>query len=113
MTSRLGSSRLIASAVLLLSSGVLAQDAHDLMRQSDKRHRLTSEQRKATLTLQTEQGDQRVLNLEDIRVREEGGTDKLRLKFTDPSDIRGTALLNVSKRGAEAEQWLYLPSFRK
>lgn len=32
------------------------------------------------------------------------------MRFLDPEDIAGTGLLSISKPGADADQWLYLPA---
>lgn len=37
---------------------------------------------------------------------------KMTIKFTEPANIRGTGLLNVSE-GGSVQQWLYLPSIKR
>lgn len=39
--------------------------------------------------------------------------NKLLIKFTEPANIRGTGILTLLQKGETAEQWLYLPAYRK
>ena len=39
--------------------------------------------------------------------------NKLLIKFTEPANIRGTGILTLLQKGQTAEQWLYLPAYRK
>lgn len=116
MALRIASSRVLAMACLVwvLPMSVLADDAQELVRKADKRHKLSVERRKGKMVLQSEQGEQRTLVFDELRSRDDAAGDKLKLIFVGPADIRGTALLNVkAKGGGSDEQWLYLPSFRK
>lgn len=38
---------------------------------------------------------------------------KALLRFTDPADVRGTALLSIENPDRDDDQWLYLPALRK
>jgi hypothetical protein len=92
----------------------LAQDAQELMRQSDVRHRVPTEREKATMVLQPEKGEQRSLKFETVYSRDNSAGDRMKLRFSAPADINGTALINVGrKKEGDDEQWLYLPSFKK
>lgn len=46
----------------------------------------------------------------ELRVLEQPDGDRRRIVFDAPADVRGTALLTVTRRGADDEQWLYLPA---
>lgn len=46
----------------------------------------------------------------ELRVLEQPDGDRRRIVFDTPADVRGTALLTVTRRGADDEQWLYLPA---
>jgi hypothetical protein len=96
-----------------LSVAAWGQDAQELVRKSDRTHRLPVEKVRSTMVLQSEKGDQRTLKFENLMVRDPDGNDKLKLRFMAPADINGTALLNVSRKTGDDEQWLYLPSFHK
>jgi hypothetical protein len=38
---------------------------------------------------------------------------RLLIKFAEPADIRGTGLLSIVEKEKAAEQWLYLPAYKK
>lgn len=42
-----------------------------------------------------------------------GGGERTLVVFEEPRDVRGTALLTVTRPGAEDEQWLYLPAMNR
>jgi hypothetical protein len=99
-------------AALMSPLAVAAPDGQQLMRTSDELHRLPAELLKANMRLESEQGDQRALSFEMVRVREKSG-DKTRLRFAAPADIKGMTLLTLAPTQGDDEQWLYLPSFKK
>lgn len=112
----LRASRLAACAlagVVGLAASARADDAQAKMRRGDELHRLPLELLRANMVLQSEQGDQRSLSFEIIRVRDPADGDKMRLRFLSPADIKGMSLLTLTPPKGEGEQWLYLPSFRK
>jgi len=41
------------------------------------------------------------------------GDSKTLLRFTDPPEIRGVALLSVNRRGENDRQWLYVPAIQR
>jgi hypothetical protein len=45
--------------------------------------------------------------------RSADGEDKTLLVFLDPPELRSTAFLQFSHRDREAEQWLYLPAYKR
>ncbi|RKH13333.1 outer membrane lipoprotein-sorting protein [Corallococcus sp. CA053C] len=109
---------LLGSALALVLGtpgiGAAADNAQDLMRKSDKLHRLKSEQLHITLSLEEQGGTPRKLSLESLYETDADGAEKLRMRFDSPADVKGTTLLSVDPVGEpEAEQWLYLPAFRK
>jgi len=117
---RLLASRILASAVVGLSL-LAAQplraatpDPLELMRQSDKRHRLAAERTVGTMTLQEKNGEPRSRTFESIAVQDDARGDKTRIVFSAPADIKDTTLLSIETAdGKDTEQWLYLPAFRK
>jgi hypothetical protein len=42
-----------------------------------------------------------------------GGLEKRFIKFIEPSDVRGTAMLVVDNKNAADEMWIYLPALKK
>jgi hypothetical protein len=45
------------------------------------------------------------------RTGDESG--KLMIKFLEPADIRGTALLSIAEKDKNPDQWIYLPALKK
>ena len=41
------------------------------------------------------------------------GTIKRMVKFLDPADVRGTAMLIVDNKNAQDDMWIYLPALKK
>lgn len=42
-----------------------------------------------------------------------GGTEKRLIRFVDPPDVRGTAMLIIDNRNSADEMWIYLPALKK
>ena len=90
-------------------------EALALMRKGDARHRLPQERVRSRLMLQDQGGAQRMRQVEFITLDGEGRGDRLRVRFLQPADVKGTTLLSLQAPDANGgdDQWLYLPSFRK
>lgn len=89
-------------------------DPAALMREAEKRHRVPAERQKAKLTLQAKGGSTRTLSYEGYSAQDDAKGDRMRITFSAPPDIAGTALLSTEDpKARENEQWLYLPAFRR
>lgn len=42
-----------------------------------------------------------------------GGTEKRMIKFLDPADVRGTAMLIIDNEEIQDDMWIYLPALKK
>lgn len=42
-----------------------------------------------------------------------GGTEKRMIKFIDPADVRGTAMLIIDNDEAQDDMWIYLPALKR
>jgi hypothetical protein len=42
-----------------------------------------------------------------------GGTEKRMIKFIEPADVRGTAMLIVDNKNTTDDMWIFLPALRK
>lgn len=42
-----------------------------------------------------------------------GGTEKRMIKFIEPADVRGTAMLIVDNKNISDDMWIYLPALKK
>ncbi len=105
--------------VILVSTSTLTAvwaaepDARDIMLRSDKVHRVPYERLRSQMVLQDKNGDPRERSLETWSTNDDRVGDKTRIRFLSPADVRGTGLLSVEVPGADEEQWLYLPAFKK
>ena len=66
----------------------------------------------ATMTLVAKNGSKKVRKLE-VNYQEGAQGKNAFIVFTDPADIAGTKFLTLSKRGADADQRLFLPALKK
>ncbi len=64
------------------------------------------------MVLTSRSGHERVRRFESRMVRHDGLQDSL-IRFTYPADIEGTAFLTVERKGADSEQFIYLPALRR
>jgi hypothetical protein len=42
-----------------------------------------------------------------------GGTEKRMIRFLDPADVRGTAMLIIDNKETQDDMWIYLPALKK
>ncbi|MEW6228260.1 MAG: outer membrane lipoprotein-sorting protein, partial [Bacillota bacterium] len=58
-------------------------------------------------------GMERVRHVSLATKRSPDGTEKALFRFLQPSDVKGTAFLSISRPGSPDENWLYLPALGK
>lgn len=66
-----------------------------------------------TLTISEKNGSVRTRKLNMITKSYDDGTIKRMVKFLDPADVRGTAMLIVDSKDAQDDMWIYLPALKK
>jgi hypothetical protein len=66
-----------------------------------------------TLTISEKNGSVRTRKLNMITKSYDDGTIKRMVKFLDPADVRGTAMLIVDNKNAQDDMWIYLPALKK
>jgi len=64
-----------------------------------------------TLTIYEKNGATRVRTISMVS-KTTGGTEKRLVKFVEPADVRGTAMLIVDNEDAQDEMWIYLPALK-
>lgn len=105
---------LLSFAIAVSSVAIAAEDPLELMRKSDKAHRVPYERAKARMVLQEKDGPPRERIVETWNAADDKNGDKSRVRFHSPADVQGTGLLSIENvSGGEDEQWLYLPAFKK
>ena len=104
--------------VAALVSGLASQvppDALQLMRDSEKRHRLPNERLQLAMILQEKGGPERARALQMALAQDpkKAHGDKQWIRFDAPGDINGTQLLTVENDAGDNDQWLFLSGFAK
>lgn len=66
-----------------------------------------------TLTISEKNGSVRTRKLNMTTKSYDDGTIKRMVKFLDPADVRGTAMLIVDSKDAQDDMWIYLPALKK
>lgn len=107
--------RILLPALLLTATAHAADpDPLQIMKRVDSQHRLAIEDTTMNMVLQKLGGEKVTRTLRQILAQDDKVGDRLKLVFTGPANIAGTAMLSIEVPGpAEDEQWLYLPAFRK
>jgi hypothetical protein len=66
-----------------------------------------------TLTITEKNGGKRSRTISMSTKSYQDGVEKRYLKFLDPPDVRGTAMLIVDNKNSADEMWIYLPALKK
>ncbi len=102
--------------ILALSLQVTLAQQSDPVQLMDKSRDLTMSgniQSTVTLTITEKSGSVRSRKLNMITKSYDDGTIKRMVKFLDPADVRGTAMLIVDSKDAQDDMWIYLPALKK
>jgi hypothetical protein len=65
-----------------------------------------------TLTIIEKNGSTRTRKV-SMQAKTTGGTEKRMIKFLDPPDVRGTAMLIIDNEKIQDDMWIYLPALKK
>lgn len=65
------------------------------------------------LTITEKNGAVRTRKLNMITKSYDDGTIKRMVKFLDPADVRGTAMLIIDSKNSQDDMWIYLPALKK
>jgi hypothetical protein len=105
----------LMTALLMLSLQTLTAQQPDPVQLMDKARELSmsgSLQATVTLTITEKSGAVRTRKINMIS-KSYGGTEKRMMKFLDPPDVRGTAMLIIDNKDTQDDMWIYLPALRK
>ena len=106
----------LLSAVLVLSLQATLAQLSDPVQLMDKSRDLTMSgniQSTVTLTITEKSGSVRTRKLNMSTKSYDDGTIKRMVKFLDPADVRGTAMLIIDNENAQDDMWIYLPALKK
>ena len=105
----------LLSVVSVFSLQIMKAQQLDPVQLMDKSRDLTMSgnmQSTVTLTITEKNGSVRTRKI-DMLSKTYGGTEKRMIKFLDPADVRGTAMLIVDNKDVQDDIWIYLPALKK
>src|ERR1700679_3278201 len=104
-------SRFIAG-LLLVVTAALAQDARQIVSESENRSRSKSQQYEGTLEVI---GASNKVSIKRWEYRRIGsfGASKAILRFTAPAEVKGVALLIVNHADRASDQWMWTPALER
>jgi outer membrane lipoprotein-sorting protein len=97
---------------LLVVSTALAQDARQIVVESENRSRSKSQQYEGTLEVISASNKVSVKRWEYRRIGS-FGTSKAILRFTAPAEVKGVALLIVNHTDRASDQWMWTPAIER
>ena len=108
----IGKVLMVMVAAMLVSDGVLAEDAVSLVERSQEVFYYAGTDLKARvkMTLVSKEGQQRLRDLMMLRKNEEGGTQRYFLYFHGPADVRGTIFMVYKYPVKDDDRWLFIPA---
>jgi hypothetical protein len=89
-----------------------AEDARELLEQSEARHRTESQEYAGELTVVNKAGKVRRKRWQSFR-QGYAGDARLLIRFTHPPEVKGVGFLSLGRPGKNPDQWLYLPSMKR
>jgi hypothetical protein len=101
------------SAALLLQASGQQQDAGQIMSKCRDLTLISSMQATIELTITEKSGAIRKRTIAMTTKSFPEGLEKRFIKFVEPADVRGTAMLVVDNKETSDDIWIYLPALRK
>jgi hypothetical protein len=105
----------ILSMFLLLFIQIVAQqpDAAQIMYKSRELSLTASMSANINLSIIEKNGSSRLRTISMTTKSYPDGLEKRFIKFLEPADVRGTAMLVIDNRNIPDEMWIYLPALKK
>ncbi len=109
--------RMFYMAAVMLIASLLPLNAQlpDPVQLMDKSRDLTMSgnmQSTITLTITEKNGAVRTRKV-SMASKSYGGTEKRMLRFLEPAEVRGTAMLIIDNKDAQDDMWIYLPALKR
>jgi hypothetical protein len=102
-----------ASAVsLVLSFPALAQDARQIVAESQRRGRANSQHYEGMLEVTSAGGKVATKSWQSFRIGSYGNS-KVVIRFTAPAEVKGVALLVVNHPDRSSDQWMWTPAINR
>lgn len=108
MSKSMGGGAHIWAVLLLLPTLLLAQDAREIISESQKRSQSKSQHYEGTLRVIDARGKVTGKRWTYDRLGSHGAS-KATLRFTEPAEVRGVALLIANHPDRASDQWMWIP----
>jgi hypothetical protein len=95
--------------VLLLAGPALAQDARQIVEESQRRGRASSQRYEGVLEVTSSNGRVTSKSWQSYRIGSYGNS-KVVIRFTAPAEVKGVALLVVNHPDRASDQWMWTPA---
>lgn len=97
----------------LMPTAAQQPDAVEIMNKSRELSIATSLGATLNLTITEKSGSVRNRTVSMITKSFDGGSEKRLVRFIEPADVRGTAMLIIDNKNTADEMWIYLPALKK
>jgi outer membrane lipoprotein-sorting protein len=98
--------------ILCLALAAIAQDARQIVEESQKRHRSNSQQYEGVLQVFNPNGKTSEKRWQYYRTGNYGDSKAL-LRFVAPAEVKGVALLVTNHPERASDQWMWLPELQR
>jgi hypothetical protein len=98
--------------LLLIVTAALAQDARQIVSESENRSRSKSQQYEGTLEVIGASNKVSIKRWEYRRIGSYGASKAI-LRFTAPAEVKGVALLIVNHMDRASDQWMWTPAIQR
>ncbi|MCK6547442.1 outer membrane lipoprotein-sorting protein [Myxococcota bacterium] len=106
----------VVIVALALPAGVRAEElsAHDIAAKALENNTFSTSNARAEVALEVSK-DGKVVRRRSIttKIKRDDAAVRSFVEFTAPADVAGTKFLSIEEKGKEADQFIYLPAFKK
>lgn len=105
---------MLAALELTGANAATELSAHDIMEKNFYASKIKSVKTDGSMVLINDRGQKRERKTTRLSKLQPNGIDsKLLVKFSTPTDIKGTGFLQIEHIEGDDDQWIYLPALRK
>lgn len=103
---------LITALLLAIAPAALAETAEEIMDKARETRQVDSAVQQVRMVLVSRKGSERVREMAVKMKRGEGAVMSY-FRFSSPSDVAGTAFLQIDREDGEDDQLMYFPAYKK
>lgn len=105
---------MVLSLIVLAAIGTTAQTAEEIVRKSFNVNKMEGTESLSTLTIVDAKGRERIRKTTmATKMYDQGATEKKIIRFLEPADVKGTAMLTFDYQDKEDDMWIFMPALRK